>query len=582
MTDPSIALQVRPPEQANPLAQAGQVAQLSSLLQQRPLIAEQLRAASLENQQRQQVLDNSAALSEALQSSVVDGPDGQKVPDYDKALQKLYQGGHHQAAASLQQSLFKQREDASKLLETNLKNVRSKIDLGGQLAQAITDDQSYQTALPLFTQLGIKVPPTYNKTTMKQLADSSISHKEFLDQLSKSLSEAPKTAEAWSKELGQTFGAASTAEQASSAYTALHSQGAPVDMLNAVMNAWKTGGKEKARMFGVAPAEQPKTEIENVAAKAIVDAKPEDLLNLVDQVVPPGVKENQALNLRTKALVNAAVARGDIAGAKQAIHDASAEVRQLEVATDPRVKANKIEIAVATDAAKNASEVKKLTDDDYRREGVEYALTGKMPPLGMRSPAVREKIISEKNNWARENGFTPQEVIMMRKAVEGDADSLKKLTAQRDNVVTFENTAKKNLEQFTNLANKLPDTGVPWVNTPLRLLNDKLVGNQWMPAVNAARQVANNEIAKVTSGGGFSTALSDHARQEVKDYNPANATLNQTLNVAKVLLADMSNRHDSLDASLAEIRSRIGSAGTTKPDETGAKKKKTLGDYFIH
>ena len=128
--------------------------------------------------------------------------------------------------------------------------------------------------------------------------------------------------------------------------------------------------------------------------------------------------------------------------------------------------------------------------------------------------------------------------------------------------------AQKNLDLFLNLAAKIPDTGIPWLNRPLRGLNQNVVGSENMAAVNAARQIANNEIAKVTSGGGLGGVLSDSARHEVERYNPDNATFAQTKAVANILKQDMANRHQSMDASLSDIKARIGGGkadqGTTK------------------
>jgi hypothetical protein len=78
----------------------------------------------------------------------------------------------------------------------------------------------------------------------------------------------------------------------------------------------------------------------------IKNTKPADVLALVDGVVPPDVKANRALNLRTKIMVSAKLQQGDFAGAQDVIKTAAAEMRQLEVATDPRVQAGKINVAI--------------------------------------------------------------------------------------------------------------------------------------------------------------------------------------------------------------------------------------------
>jgi hypothetical protein len=204
-----------------------------------------------------------------------------------------------------------------------------------------------------------------------------------------------------------------------------------------------------------------------------------------------------------------------------------------------------------------------LTPEDYKSLGVEYGITGIMPALGNGNGVVKLKITHAKEEWARQNGLTPRDLMLARASYAGDSKSLSSLQGQRDAVISFENTARKNLDMFVDLASKIPDTGVPWLNTPLRMLTDKMVGNENIAAVNVARQVANNEIAKVTTNPGLSGQLSDSARHEVDLYNPANATFKQTLRVAGILRQEMANRHQSLENMLGEIRGRIGApAGT--------------------
>jgi len=203
-----------------------------------------------------------------------------------------------------------------------------------------------------------------------------------------------------------------------------------------------------------------------------------------------------------------------------------------------------------------------LTADDYSRMGEEYARTGIMPGVASRDAQARALVNHSANEWARSKGLSPSDVVTMQAAYKGDAGSLKNMQKNRDQIVSFENTAGKNLDLFLGQAQKVVDSGSQWINTPLRSIARGGLGSADQAAYDAARQVATNEIAKVTSGGGMSTVLSDTARKEVADFNPMNATLAQTVGVAKVLRQDMANRHQSMDGELAEIRARIGGGGT--------------------
>jgi len=93
-----------------------------------------------------------------------------------------------------------------------------------------------------------------------------------------------------------------------------------------------------------------------------------------------------------------------------------------------------------------------------------------------------------------------------------------------------------------------------------------MLGSPDAAAYNAARQVAINEIAKITSNPTLVGQLSDTARKEVEAFNPAGATLKQSVAVMKLLKQDMQNRTDALDAQIGAIRSRI-KGGSGSKDE---------------
>lgn len=314
------------------------------------------------------------------------------------------------------------------------------------------------------------------------------------------------------------------------------------------------------------------------------DIPPEEFDKTVDKIIPP-VGDTAKLNNRTKVLGQSARARGDLKGAQAIIKDASDQMGRTEtaVATAKATAPIKISVAAGTDAAKlqNAG----ITEDDLQRAGTQYAITGEMPALGMGSGA-RLKIEHYAQQYARDSGLSPRDLAQAKAAYKGDTKSLENFQKQRDQIDSFEQTAGKNLDLFLQAASQIPDSGIPWLNSPMRSLDANVVGSANMAAVNAARQVANNEIAKVTSGGGLSGVLSDSARKEVSAFNPADATFAQTKAVAKVLKQDMQNRRESMDATLGEIRSRIGSTGApatpTAPAATPAASKYKVGDTVMY
>lgn len=211
-----------------------------------------------------------------------------------------------------------------------------------------------------------------------------------------------------------------------------------------------------------------------------------------------------------------------------------------------------IESAAQQETARhNKTQEGMLTPEALNMAAQQFASTGQMPQMG-RDAATRKAIM----NRAAE--LSPNiDLAGNAAAYKANAASLKGLQENLDSVTAFENTANKNLDLFVQQAKKVVDSGSPFLNTPLRLINQKLLGSTDQAAFTTARQVATNEIAKVTSNPGLKGQLSDSARHEVDAFNPENATLAQTLKVAEILKQDMANRHQSYDEQIQAIKKRI-------------------------
>lgn len=193
-----------------------------------------------------------------------------------------------------------------------------------------------------------------------------------------------------------------------------------------------------------------------------------------------------------------------------------------------------------------------LTPEAIRMLGTQFAMTGTMPSLGMGGKTDREIIFNEAAEQLKGMDLATQ-----KSAYTANQASLTALQKSHDAVLSFENTASKNLALFLASAKPIVDSGSPAMNTPLRLVDEKLLGSQDLAAYRAARLVALNEIARVTSNPNLTGAMSDNAREEVKSLIPENATLAQIYHVADVLTKDMANRRQSLKEQIDEVQKRI-------------------------
>lgn len=181
-------------------------------------------------------------------------------------------------------------------------------------------------------------------------------------------------------------------------------------------------------------------------------------------------------------------------------------------------------------------------------------------PAGMGMGAQRTAI----QNRAAE--MDPTAVLARNAAVfKADSANLTNLQRTEGTLAAFEKTAIKNLDQFLALADKIPDTGVPWLNTPVRRLSANVVGSANMAAIQAARDVAFREIARVTNDPKLSGALTDSARAEVMGLSKENATLPQIKAVARVLKQDVANVHKGINEQIADVKSGMGSNPSTPP-----------------
>lgn len=203
-----------------------------------------------------------------------------------------------------------------------------------------------------------------------------------------------------------------------------------------------------------------------------------------------------------------------------------------------------------------------LTQEALDQSAEKYFQTGQLPPA-IRGVAGLRQNRAIMNRAAE---LHPGGSLAANSAeFKANQSSLVQLQKNLDAVSAFENTAKKNLDILLTQGKKVADSGSPFLNTPIRLVSDKMLGNTDVPAWNAARQVAVNEIAKVTSNPTLVGQLSDTARKEVESFIPANATFNQIFRVADILRQDMKNRHQGLQDQVNDIKSRMKSSSTTTP-----------------
>jgi hypothetical protein len=187
-----------------------------------------------------------------------------------------------------------------------------------------------------------------------------------------------------------------------------------------------------------------------------------------------------------------------------------------------------------------------------------YLTDGSLPAGFSRSPGTTSAIVN------RAAQIAPEQNIASNKATyQADTGSLKKLQQQFDAMDAFEGTALRNLDLYAQTAKKVYDLGARFANVPLRLITAKMIGTDNMAALNAARQAATAEVAKVLGSATGSGVLSDSQKKEAQDVADGNLPMSATMAVVDTLKQDMANRHQSYLQDIAAIKKRL-SGGTNQ------------------
>lgn len=284
------------------------------------------------------------------------------------------------------------------------------------------------------------------------------------------------------------------------------------------------------------------------------NAKPEDGLKLIDQVVPPDVKGNGPLNFRTKAMYSAAVSRGDLAGAQDVIKKAADEVRQLEVATDPRVQAAKVNVAVNSQTAKDNARTPSQQAVDLMAED---ALNGKAP--SSRNQVLYAHVMERAAELAKERGLTNQQVIMQRNAAGAYKGALGTMTKNAASIEAFSQLANKNIALLQAEMKKLPDTGAKFLNTPVR----SLVGQfgSGVAGFTAALLPVQSELARVLNSANASGVLTNEARAEIQQAIGPNMTVAGLQSALGVFQKEMANRKETNEAAVKDLQEKSVAGG---------------------
>lgn len=202
----------------------------------------------------------------------------------------------------------------------------------------------------------------------------------------------------------------------------------------------------------------------------------------------------------------------------------------------------------------NISMASQMTPQSLDQLATQFAQTGQLPSVGYGAAGtvMREKIA----NRAAE--LFPNNSLALAKAAYGGTEgALKHIQTQFAQVDSFESTALKNLDQLSDAGKAIPDLGTRFANTPIRLINEKMLGTPEMARFRAALATAQNETAKVLNSANATGVLSDSARGELQQLLSGNLPYPAMQAAINQLKVDMNNRHQSYQEQIDQLKGQV-------------------------
>lgn len=462
-----------------------------------------------------------------------------------------------QDAAGTISTIQQERRDAP-IRALQVQNLQNETALGTAKVAAVNRAKLGQdvlaTAVRQFGDDADKVVKFVSANGFSDLADGYLQTHDLLQKVRKGAIADQDSANAFEGEILSRIAKLDTPESKQAAWTAaqgsLRAHGLDTSSLSPTWDDAQAA--EQIALYG------PKPQLETVAPGGTVIDKNNPTAPLFT-APNPSAQETARHNSAMEAIAKLTAGR--------------AEAAQRETERHNRA----VEAETAKKDAAAASDVTQLTPEGLDAAAMMFAKTGQLPALGMGDKTTRKAIIN------RAAVMVPGLDVASAKAdYDANRKSLDNIAGTLDTLESFSKAAGKNLDQFVELAKNLPDSGVPWANTPLRLLNDKLVGAEWAPAVNAARAVATREVARITGDPKLKGVLSDAARHEVDQLVPGDITFAQLKRVIPVIRRDMENVHGSLTEQKTAIQGRIKLGQSSSQGQSGGNITVTAPDGSVH
>lgn len=215
----------------------------------------------------------------------------------------------------------------------------------------------------------------------------------------------------------------------------------------------------------------------------------------------------------------------------------------------------------------------RMTPNGLYQAALSYIATGQFPQTGRgndpSSQAVRAAITSKVGAIAASSGMDEPALRAFYKANSQSLTQQQKLYDAAQSNIT---TADRNVAELEKHLAKIPDTGSPLFNRPLRAFSKTVSGNPELAPIATYLASVQNEYGKIiSSANGGSAVLTDSARHEAQTLLDPNATVQQMIGSIQALKTEGGNRLLSIGEQIQRIQQRMTPGGGSAPPPTAPK-----------
>ena len=220
----------------------------------------------------------------------------------------------------------------------------------------------------------------------------------------------------------------------------------------------------------------------------------------------------------------------------------------------------KVTVAKATNEAKQPQ----ISEDALKIEGAKYAMTGKMPAMGMGAPTIRAKIINAAADYLKEKGIDPSTVPGLQAEYAATVNAYNKVKQPLEQIKGFEGGMIKNADYALSLSDKYYRTSLPPVNKVINAIRTGS-GDPQIVEFSTAVYAAAMEFEKIRTAGTTIGAqeLSIGAQKKAEELISTSQNHEQLMAAIKAMKTDAHNITGARAGTLASMSEEMRQLGKT-------------------